>query len=82
MGPKKKIWVPKVFGGGSKKLFGRRTPQRGGAGKKKKQKKTRFFRLGAEKYDFRAPKEQRPIIGALLTRYIFPRNLSDFSEIS
>ena len=28
-----------------------------------KKKKTRFFRLGPEKYDFRAPKEQRPRYG-------------------
>ena len=26
----------------------------------KRKEKSRFFRLGAEKYDFRAPKEQRP----------------------
>ena len=82
-GRKKKLGCRKFFGGGRKSYLAAEHHKETAPEKKKKKKKTtRFFRLGAEKYDFRAPKEQRPIIGALLTRYIFPRNLSDFSEIS
>ena len=61
----KKLWGCNFFGGLNKIFGGRKyiwppntiiTRRR----RKKKKKKPRFFRLGAEKYDFRAPKEQRP----------------------
>ena len=79
---KKNLGAESFLGGVEKVIWPPNTTKRRRRKKKKKKKKPRFFRLGAEKYDFRAPKEQRPIIGALLTRYIFPRNLSDFSKIS
>ena len=50
--------------GAEKKIGGRKSylaaEHHNEAAPKRKEKKPRFFRLGAEKYDFRAPKEQRP----------------------
>ena len=52
---------PNFFWGGRKSCFA--AEHHNEAAPKKKKKKPRFFRLGAEKYDFSAPKEQRPMFG-------------------
>ena len=57
MGPKKN-WGPKFLLGGRKSYL---AAEHHNEAAPKKKKKPGFFRLGAEKYDFRAPKEQRPI---------------------
>ena len=65
---RKKNWGPKkaenVFGGVEKVIWPPNTITR----RRRKNKQTRFFRLGAEKYNFRAPKEQRPIL--IITEFL------------
>ena len=61
--PKKNVGPQKKIGGRKKNWGGRKNylaAEHDNEAAPKKKKKPRFFRLGAEKYDFRAPKEQRP----------------------
>ena len=64
MNGRKKNVGPQNFLGGRNIFFGGRkrylAAEHHNEAAPKKKKKPRFFRLGAEKYDFRAPKEQRP----------------------
>ena len=57
-GAEKKLGAENKIGGVEKVIWPPNTITR----RRQKKKKARFFRLGAEKYDFRLPKEQRPII--------------------
>ena len=72
----KKMWGrKKSWGGRKEKLGGRKSDLAADhhiEAAPKKKKKTRFFRLGAEKYDFRAPKEQRPTLQRdILVAYLY-----------
>ena len=58
MGAEKKLWGPNFMGGGRKSYLA--VEHHSETAPKKEKKKSFFFRLGAEKYDFRPPKEQRP----------------------
>ena len=57
VGPEKVLGAEIVFGGVEKVFWPPNTITRR---RRKKKKEPRFFRLGTEKYEFRAPKERRP----------------------
>ena len=67
-GAEKTFWGAICFWGGRKSYLAAEHHNEAASEKKN----PRFFRLGAEKYDFRAPKEQRPIsIGTDVVPHIF-----------
>ena len=57
LGGEKNLGRPKFFWGGVEKVI---WPLNTITRRRRKKKKKKKFRLGAEKYDFRPPKEQRP----------------------
>ena len=72
---------PKFFLRGRKSYLAAEHHSEATPEKNKNKKKTRFFRLGAEKYDLRAPKEQRPTVFRSAEKKKTPKNFGGGRKI-